>query len=84
MNMIGKKAYPKLSSSPIMNILENFLFMGYKSISLKWKNVEKSTKDFSSNIEEQAAPKHFFHDEEDMIIIECPMRCLMQALNADV
>ena len=52
-----------LYSPPLMKSVEYVLILGYKSIALKWQNEEQSSKDLSSNIEEQASPKKSIHDE---------------------
>jgi len=61
-----------LSFSPLMISVECVLILGCKIIALKWQSEEKSSKEFSSNIEEQAGPKQPIHDEYDKIIIEYP------------
>jgi len=71
-HMVSIIAYPMLSSSPLVISVECVIISGYNGISLKWKNEEQSSKDLPSNIGEQGGPKHFIHDEHDMVIIEYP------------
>ena len=67
MNMIGKRAYPILSSSPLMISVESMLISGCNMISLQWQEEDLVSKDPSSKVMSHANPNHSIQDEWHII-----------------
>ena len=67
MYMIGKKAYPILSSSPLMINLEGMMILGCNMISFQWEEEDGISKDSSSKIMNHANPNHSIQDEWHII-----------------
>ena len=65
--MIGKRAYPTLSSSPLMISVEGMLILGCNMISLQWKEEYGFSKDSFSKIMSHANPNHSIQDEWHII-----------------
>ena len=63
MNLESIIAYPMLSFSPLMTSVECMLILVCKIIALQWQIEEQSSKEGSSNNEEQAGPKESIHEE---------------------
>ena len=67
MYMIGKKAYPALSSPPLIISVEGMLILGYNIIALQWQEEGGVSKDSSSKIMSHANPNHSIQDEWHII-----------------